>query len=344
MRYRGAHCGFIMAAAFVVAGAAVAVAEQREGDSPEGRAQLSGTSLVRIDSGIEMRVLDDTVASIQADVYDTVTEVMVWTSGRISGNATVWPADASADGRYRFSVKGWDRQGALVTHQVTTKGLVDIADISFDAIPAGTKILGPNEIDLDGDVIVNATGGPGLEIEAGSATATVVRIDAPGHNDTWDALEIDMSGADDGAQAIEIQRGPSVGDRTVQINADGTAWFQDSGRVLPAFLPICFGYVASGGTVGSGSGNWSVSLEGGSSPFYVIDCPGDFSFSENTAVATVTDASSPYWAVVGFTGTNAAVTIFNSSGNRVQQDFYFVIYDNPVTEALPPVDGENEAK
>jgi len=335
--------GVVVGVALLAAGFAVAGEFPGEDESGSG---LSAVSIARIEVGVEARLLDAAVSEVQLDVFDLESDALVWTSGRLSGSAVVWPTDGAEGDRFRFSVKGWDRQGVLVTHQVTVKSLTPIVDITFDNIAAGTDFMpGPSEIDLDGDVIINATGTPALEIERGSTAGTTLRVDATGLGSNYDAIEIDVGTTGSASsQAIEIGRGPLFADRTAAINGDGSAWFQDESRTLPVFLPICFGYVNSTGTMGSGSGNWTVSLAGGASPYYAIDCPGEFSYTENTAVATVTDAANPYWAVVGFAGTNAAVTIFNSSGNRVQQDFYFVIYDKPVTEALPPVDGENEAK
>jgi hypothetical protein len=55
-------------------------------------------------------------------------------------------------------------------------------------------------------------------------------------------LEIDMGiGGSDGAQAIWRSKRSGSSDRTAQINADGSAWFQDDNKPLPEFLPIAFG-------------------------------------------------------------------------------------------------------
>ncbi len=196
----------VVGVAVLAAGSAVA------GETPgeeSAEAALSAVSIARIEVGVEARLLDAAVSEVQLDVFNLETDALVWTSGRLGGSAVVWPTDGTAGDRFRFSVKGWDRQGVLVTHQVTVKSLAPIVDITFDNIAAGTDFMpGPGEIDLDGDVIINATGYPGLEIESGTTTGTVLRLDAADHAATWDALEIDMgAGGAATANAIEVQRG-----------------------------------------------------------------------------------------------------------------------------------------
>jgi hypothetical protein len=309
-------------------------AEAPTGEAPEGRAQLTGTSVARIDAGVEVRVLDDTVSNVQLEVFDAATDAMVWTSGRVSGSAVVWSTDAEQKGRYRFSIKGWDRQGGLVTHQVTTKGLSDIAAIDFSQFPAGTSIEGgSSDITLDGDVIVNGAGPDSMVVVSGAGSGAALRIDADsltGGNE--DALEIEMgSDGPDTTQAIEVQRGESS--ITAQVRADGSAWFQDSDKPLPAFLPIAFGVIADSGAVVSGSGNFSCTWNAASERYEITITGYSYDISDFVTVATPVSTGVFRSIISSTVSGDLLIRPKDVNGNTVQERFHFVTYASPVTEA-----------
>ena len=132
----------VLIAGFMVAAAGAALAGT--GGAAVRAGDLSGVSIVRIESGIEARVLDEAVSQVEVEVFDVKTNALVWTGGRISGRSATWPANPAEENPFRISIKGWDQEGQLVIHQVATKILEPVADITFESIPAGTKVTRPD--------------------------------------------------------------------------------------------------------------------------------------------------------------------------------------------------------
>lgn len=316
----------VVAALLVCAGVAFA-AEQNE-DVAVGR-QLAATSVNRIEAGVEARVLDDTVAFVQLDVFRADSDVLVWTSGRVSGNAVVWPVADLDNESYRFSIKGWDRQETLVTHQVTTKNLAPIVDITFDNIPDDTKILAAGEIDLDGNVNVNGVAADALTVATGVTSGAGIRIEAYNHVVGQDALEIEMGGSSVIAQAIEVQRNESA---VASVNADGSAWFEDNDRVLPDFLPIAFGFVSGDGTLTSSSGNVAVTWNAGSSRYEITITGYPYAYQEMTTLVTPSGYNQRTFRT-GQISSSLLVYFWDSTGTPALSQFGFVTYANPVTAA-----------
>jgi hypothetical protein len=248
----------------------------------------------------------------------------VYDSGEVDGTALRFSTVDLGPEAMRYSIRAWDDAGKLVTHQITTIAQEEIAGLDFDTIGAGFKFAS-GEIDLSGNTKITGTsGGEALWVVPVAAT-TGVRIDAAALTSTWDALEIDMGiGGSDGAQALEVQRGSS--DRTAQINADGSAWFQDDNKPLPEFLPIAFGSIAADGTVGAGSGNFSCSLSGG---IYKITVVGhDASWPEYSMVVTSYNLF-PTLATVWYSSDEFWVAQRDELNDTdITGPFSFVIYQN----------------
>lgn len=282
---------------------------------------MSAVLVARNDSGLEFRVTDQSVAAIEVQVYDVASDALVWSSSKINGSQVVWEADIAAGQSLRFSVKGWDQNEVLVTHQVTTKILTPIQDISFDNIPTNTKIFGVNDIDLDGDTIV--TGDVTVNHD-GSSNALRIASAMTGAGTLFELIELEAAGTTTNASFIEFQNSGIK----AQIQVDGSAWFQNSTQRLPAFLPIAFGYVEANGSVASSSGNvtcvWNAALLR-----YEISIPGH-TYWYNNYSTMVTPGSSWARTRTSSVGGDLLVYIQNTSGSGIQHSFQFVSYFNPV--------------
>ena len=120
-----------------------------------GVGELSTVAVSNTEAGIEIRVRDVSVSTVRVDVIDQETDSMLWTSGRVSKVAVVWPNHGARGGTVRFSVKGWDREDRLVVHQIMSKNLDALSVIDFSLIPPETKLVSTvDPITLDGDIEV----------------------------------------------------------------------------------------------------------------------------------------------------------------------------------------------
>ncbi len=294
---------------------------------------MSGVLVSRTDSGLDFRIADGSVSEIQVDVYSVSSGEVLWSSNRIAGNSVVWQADLEDGASFRFSIKGWDRTDTLVTHQVTTKGVSSITNISFDNVPINTKFLGAGDIDLDGPTNVNGTLTADsfdthqfLDSSVGNNT---VKIEAD-NNSASDLLEMIMVAGSATGQFIEFQEGATT---VGQINADGSAWFQNSTQQIPAFLPIAFGFINSDGSVASSSGNITSTWSGTLNRYQITISGHTYFFNDYTTQVTPSGAADSTTRTGSSSG-NLLVNIYNSSGTSIQSSFQFVTFFNPV-DLLP---------
>jgi hypothetical protein len=104
---------------------------------------------------------DAVSASVQ--VYDLASDSLAYDSGPRARTRVTWPAGYDIDDEFRFVVTAWNSDGEVVVSQVaTTTGHASISEISFDSIPSETSVVGPDEIDLLGDVNIGTI--PGVRV------------------------------------------------------------------------------------------------------------------------------------------------------------------------------------
>jgi hypothetical protein len=287
---------------------------------------MSGVLISRTGEGIDFRIADDSVSEIQVDVYSVSKGNVLWTSNRVAGNTVNWQAALEGSVSFRFSIKGWDQSNTLVTHQITTKVVNPISNISFDSIPADTKILGAGEIDLDGPTNVNGTliadSFYTHEFRDSSVGNNTVTIEAD-NNSASDLLELVMVDGSATGQFIEFQEGTTA---VGQINADGSAWFQNSTQQIPAFLPVAFGFIEADGTVASSSGNISSTWTGAR---YEISITGHtYFYNDYTTLVTLSNLAMGTTRASSGEG-DLFVYVLNNAGIPSQASFQFVTYKNP---------------
>lgn len=298
---------------------------------------MSAVLVARNESGVEFRVTDQSVTAIEVQVYDVASDALVWSSSKINGSRVVWEASVGAGESLRFSVKGWDQNEVLVTHQVTTKILTPIQDITFDNIPTNTTMFGVNDINLDGDTIV--TGDLTVNHD-GSSNALRIASAMTGAGTLYELIELEAAGSTTNASFIEFQNGAIM----AQIQIDGTAWFQNSTQKLPAFLPIAFGHIQIDGSVSSSSGNFTC-VWNATSNRYEITIAGHTYYYNNYSTMVTPSGSGPNTVRTDSAGGKLYVYVYDAGGAPVQHFFQFVSYFNPVdyiTEETP-MGGDTDA-
>ncbi len=349
-----------LTATFLLIATAAFAAASSEPTKDAASALRSASSLsLEIDAnGVRVEIHDPKVAEIQVEIYDP-SGALVFDSGRAERGAVHWP-NALAGGTYRFSIRGWDDEGTLVTHQVSTQGTTEIVSLDFETFPTGVTALGASitmagptvvggrldvngdldvddDLDVGGDSLfdgdvevegdVEITGGTPLRITDDDAGGVSVRIIAnPEAN--GDLLELLVPFNVTGGQFIEFETVGAGLDVVAAINTDGTAFFGRSPtQLLPAFLPIAFGYVRENGTIASGSGNFTAFRDGLN--IYHITITGEnYDFEDYTTTVT---ASENFLTLIPSTGGNGELLVlFRESDSTLRPtDFQFVTYRNP---------------
>jgi hypothetical protein len=89
--------------------------------------------------------------------------------------------------------------------------------------------------------------------------------------------------------------------------------------------PICFGAVSSGGSIDSGTGNFSVTHSSGTG-IYTIGITGEsYSFITYNTIVTPVGLSAILTSTFSSSG-NLVIRLFNTSGTLIDADFCFVVY------------------
>jgi len=177
----------------------------------DGALMLGSVEAVYHEGVVTFTVEHPEAVSASVRVYDLETDSLIYDSGPRARTRVTWPAGYDLAGGYRYLVTAWNAEGEVVVSQIAAnKRQTPISEISFDTVPGDSRMVGPDEIDLLGDVNVGSIPGVRLLQDYNGKGGGIELYDEGGFSRT----------------AYMLPTGSTTGGQIRVLGPSGAAWMQ----------------------------------------------------------------------------------------------------------------------
>jgi hypothetical protein len=126
---------------------------------------------------------------------------------------------------------------------------------------------------------------------------------------------------------IEVSVDGTVMGTTEMLSVPYAKYAENSRSTSSNMVPVVMGNVKSDATINAGTGNFSVTWEGGNSRYLIsLD---DYSFhyaGDYVVLVSPATTSNVTYAINSVSG-DIIVILYDSQGNKIAEDFYFTVYN-----------------
>lgn len=178
----------------------------------------------------------------------------------------------------------------------------------------GTLVYGE-----DHDVTTNDNGMVNLAVGQGTATS-IGTVIIPIYGDF---STIDWS---DSPYFIEVSVDGTVMGTTELLSVPYAKYAEHSGSTSSDNVPVVMGNIKDDATINSGTGNFSVTWDSSYSRYAIELDDYSFNFRGDYVVMVSPATSDNVTYGIGSVSGDILVTLYDSNGNKIDEDFYFTLY------------------